>query len=54
MVTDLSKVIEQDHEALHSLMRGNAEPKKRLYSRAEDATLAKAAWAAGSRVGSDQ
>jgi ketosteroid isomerase-like protein len=37
---DLERVIEQDHLALQAFMRGDPEPKKALYSRADDATLA--------------
>jgi ketosteroid isomerase-like protein len=36
----MAHAIEQDHLALVAFMRGDPEPKKRLYSRAEDATLA--------------
>jgi ketosteroid isomerase-like protein len=39
-LTDLDEVIAQDHLALESFMRGDPEPKKRLYSRGDDATLA--------------
>jgi len=37
---DLARVIEQDHAALKAFMGGDPEPKKRLYSRGNDATLA--------------
>jgi ketosteroid isomerase-like protein len=37
---DLAAVIERDHAALHDFMRGNPEPKKSVYSREDDATLA--------------
>ncbi len=37
---DLTSVIQQDHAALKAFMHGDPEPKKRLYSRADDATLA--------------
>lgn len=37
---ELLKVIEDDHEALAAFAKGDPEPKKRLYSRADDATLA--------------
>ena len=37
---ELLKVIEDDHEALVEFAKGDPEPKKRLYSRGEDATLA--------------
>ena len=36
----LAAAIEEDHAALHEFMRGNPEPKKRIYSREDDATLA--------------
>jgi hypothetical protein len=36
----LAAVIEEDHSALNDFMRGNPEPKKRIYSRGDDATLA--------------
>ena len=36
---DLAEVIDQDHRALEAFMRGDPEPKKRLYSRGDDATL---------------
>jgi ketosteroid isomerase-like protein len=37
---ELLRVIEEDHEALAAFAQGNPEPKKRLYSREDDATLA--------------
>jgi hypothetical protein len=37
---ELLKVIEDDHEALAAFAQGDPEPKKQLYSREEDATLA--------------
>jgi len=37
---DLEHVIEQDHRALDAFVRGDPEPKKRLFSRGDDATLA--------------
>ncbi len=37
---ELVAVIEQDHRALEAFSRGDPEPKKRLFSRAPDATLA--------------
>jgi hypothetical protein len=37
---DLEQVIEQDHDALAAFVTGDPERKKRLYSRADDATLA--------------
>ena len=39
-LTDLGEVIDQDHLALEAFMRGDPGPKKRLYSRGDDATLA--------------
>ncbi|HMG26156.1 MAG TPA: nuclear transport factor 2 family protein [Acidimicrobiia bacterium] len=40
MASDLSAVMQQDHEALGSFVKGDPEPKKKLYSRRDDATLA--------------
>src|SRR5437763_13223042 len=37
---DLAQVIEEDHRALDALVRGDPEPKKRLFSRRDDVTLA--------------
>ena len=37
--TELDEVIGQDHLALEAFMRGDPGPKKRLYSRGDDATL---------------
>src|SRR5262245_37746592 len=37
---DLAQVIEQDHRASAAFVRGDPEPKKRLYSRRDDVTLA--------------
>ncbi|MFI5696752.1 YybH family protein [Kribbella sp. NPDC051586] len=37
---ELDKVIEQDHEALAAFGLGDPGPKKRLYSRGDDVTLA--------------
>lgn len=37
---DLEQTIEQDHEASAAFVRGDPEPKKRLYSRSGFATLA--------------
>jgi hypothetical protein len=34
----LAAVIEEDHSVLDDFMRGNPEPKKRIYSRVGDAT----------------
>ena len=51
----LAAVIEEDHSVLNDFMRGNPEPKKRIYSRVDDATLANPlgpparGWAAVSR-----
>jgi ketosteroid isomerase-like protein len=36
----LEQAIQQDHEALAAFVRGDPEPKKRLYSRSDFATLA--------------
>jgi hypothetical protein len=36
----LAAVIEEDHSALNDFMPGSPEPKKRVYSRGDDATLA--------------
>ena len=49
--TDLDEVITQDHLALEAFMRGDPEPKKRLYSHRDDATLSNPFRAAGPRVG---
>lgn len=38
--TDLDEVIDQDHLALEAFMRGDPEPKKRVFSHRDDATLA--------------
>jgi len=38
--SDLAHVMKQDHRALNALVRGNPEPKKELFSRRDDATLA--------------
>ncbi len=38
--SDLAQVIEQDHRALDSLVKGDPEPKKRMFSRRDDVTLA--------------
>jgi ketosteroid isomerase-like protein len=37
---DLAQVIEEDHRALDAIVRGDAEPKKKLFSRRDDVTLA--------------
>ena len=37
---DLVEVIEQDHRALNALVRGDPEPKKKMFSHGEDVTLA--------------
>ncbi len=37
---DLEQVLKEDHEALEAFVRGDPEPKKRVYSREDDATLA--------------
>jgi ketosteroid isomerase-like protein len=40
LAPDLEQVMEQDHGALAAFVTGDPEPKKRLYSRADDVTLA--------------
>jgi ketosteroid isomerase-like protein len=37
---DLARAIEQDHRAVGALLNGDPEPKKRLFSRRPDVTLA--------------
>ena len=37
---DLVEVIEQDHRALNALVRGDPEPKKKMFSHGEDVSLA--------------
>jgi hypothetical protein len=37
---DLEQIMEEDHKALDAFVRGDPEPKKRLYSREDDVTLA--------------
>lgn len=37
---ELGEVIDQDHRALEAFSRGDPQPKKRLFSRAHDASLA--------------
>jgi ketosteroid isomerase-like protein len=37
---DLRQAVEQDHRATEALMRGDPAPKKRIFSRREDVTLA--------------
>lgn len=37
---DLVEVIEEDHRALNALVRGDPEPKKKMFSQAEDVTVA--------------
>src|SRR5688572_8057902 len=37
---DLEQVLKEDHEALEAFVRGDPEPKRRVYSREDDATLA--------------
>ena len=37
---DLEQIMEEDHRALDAFVRGDPEPKKRLYSREDDVTLA--------------
>ena len=41
-VDDLDEVLEQYHQALDEIMKGSAEGYKRVYSRRDDVTLAKA------------
>ena len=38
--SDLAQVMEQDHRALDAFVRGDPEPKKKLFSRRDDVTLA--------------
>ena len=38
--SDLAQLMEQDHRALDAFVRGDPEPKKKLYSRRDDVTLA--------------
>lgn len=40
MDPDLSAAIEQDHRALDALVMGDPEPKKRMFSRRDDVTVA--------------
>jgi len=40
MQSDLAKVIEQDHRAGNAFHHGDPEPKKKLFSRRDDVTLA--------------
>lgn len=40
MATDLAQIMEQDHRAGDAFVKGDPEPKKKLYSRRDDATLA--------------
>ena len=37
---DLERTIEQDHRALDAFVKGDPEPKKKLFSRGDDVTLA--------------
>ncbi|HCO02941.1 MAG TPA: DUF4440 domain-containing protein [Actinobacteria bacterium] len=37
---DLVEVIEEDHRALNALVRGDPEPKKRMFSHREDVSVA--------------
>ena len=37
---DLVEVIEEDHRALNALVRGDPEPKKKMFSHGEDVSLA--------------
>ena len=36
---DLVEVIEEDHRALNALVRGDPEPKKKMFSHREDVTV---------------
>ncbi len=38
--SDLAQVMERDHRALDAFVKGDPEPKKRLFSRRDDVTLA--------------
>lgn len=38
--SDLAQVMEQDHRALDAFVKGDPEPKKQLFSRRDDVTLA--------------
>ncbi len=38
--SDLAQVIEQYHQALNAFVKGDPEPKKQLFSRRDDVTLA--------------
>ncbi len=38
--SDLEQVVEQDHQALNALVTGDPEPKKKMFSRRDDVTLA--------------
>jgi hypothetical protein len=38
--SDLAAFVERDHQALDAIVKGDPEPKKRLYSRRDDVTLA--------------
>jgi hypothetical protein len=38
--SDLAAFIERDRQALDAIVKGDPEPKKRLYSRRDDVTLA--------------
>jgi ketosteroid isomerase-like protein len=40
MEPDLAQAIERDHQAVDALVAGDAEPKKQLFSRRPDVTLA--------------
>jgi hypothetical protein len=37
--SELAQVMEQDHHALDAFVKGDPEPKKKLFSRREDGTL---------------
>ena len=38
--SELAQVIEEDHRALDAFVKGNPEPKKKMFSRRDDVTLA--------------
>src|SRR5919198_732342 len=40
LTPDFTQAVEQDHRATNALMRGDPEPKKKMFSRREDVTLA--------------
>jgi hypothetical protein len=42
--SDLTAFIERDRQALDAMVKGDPEPKKKLYSRRDDVTLANPFW----------